>query len=96
MQIQRGTSAELTVEKIKAFEKDDWEIGRREEYYDPERMAVIKQTFSRIYSNCLQDGLPESFGLISALQAMIDAGYRAGKRAERAKKRKGNENGNVF
>ena len=87
MQIQRGTSAELTVEKIKGFEKDHWKIGRREEYYDPERLAVIKQTFNRIYSNCLQDGLPESFGLISALQAMVDAGYRAGKRAERARRK---------
>ena len=85
--MQRGTSTELTLEKIKAFEKDHLEIGRREEYYDPERLAVIKQTFNRIYSNCLQDGLPESFGLISALQAMIDAGYRAGKRAERARRK---------
>ena len=85
--MQRGTSTELTIEKIKAFEKDHWEIGRREEYYDSERLAVIKQTFNRIYSNCLQDGLPESFGLISALQAMIDAGYRAGKRAERARRK---------
>lgn len=73
--------------KICTVQKDHLEIGRREEYYDPERLAVIKQTFNRIYSNYLQDGLPESFGLISALQAMIDAGYRAGKRAERARRK---------
>lgn len=46
--MQRGTSTELTLEKIKGFEKDHWTIGIQEEYTDRKRMMATVNTFNRI------------------------------------------------
>ncbi|WP_242325536.1 hypothetical protein [Faecalibaculum rodentium] len=83
--MQRGTSTELTLEKIKGFEKDHWTIGIQEEYTDRKRMMATVNTFNRILEGYRT--WPEDFAIMATLQAMVDAGYRAGKRAERARRK---------
>ncbi len=81
------TPYELDTQKIESLYEEHKRVGQWEERIDLERTSALLGQYHRIADGYRTEGFPDSHACALALQALVDAGYRAGKRAERARRK---------
>lgn len=80
------TYFEFDMNKVKGLAEDYRTVGRKEEYANYERLGAIIEQYRQIYKEH-RKRVSIELAHYMAVQALLDAGYRAGKRAERARRK---------
>lgn len=81
------TCRELNHDLIQTLEEDHWTIGCKEQEVDIHRMKHLQDQYISIAARYAAEGFSQTCAWVMSLQALVDAGYRAGKRTERARHR---------